>query len=124
MMNVMIFVMGPLGILATAWLPAAVTFYFATTAALGCLQGVLFLQPWFRRYAGLPQLPKVASPTLTGAASNPWKEMKTSFNEQKEKWTEKTELKERVNKEKRAAERRQFEDSKAMWTRLKQKNRR
>jgi membrane protein insertase Oxa1/YidC/SpoIIIJ len=56
-MKIMTWVLAPIAIPVTIFLPAGVTFYFALAALLGAAQNTLTMQPWFRRWYGLTLLP-------------------------------------------------------------------
>lgn len=76
----MAYVLTPLSLVATSWLPAAVQWYFITTTTLGYGQNVIFQNPAFRRLAGLPPLvlnhgavhgnPFANSPTTTTTSAS------------------------------------------------------
>jgi len=55
-MKTMSFVIIPVGVLATLWIPAGLQFYFLLTASLQWLQSAAFYNPTLRRLLGLGPL--------------------------------------------------------------------
>jgi YidC/Oxa1 family membrane protein insertase len=62
-------ILTPLSLVITIWLPASVQFYFICTSALSMAQNLIMRQTWYRRLTNLPPLPSPAGPS--GAASVP-----------------------------------------------------
>ncbi|TDZ65215.1 Mitochondrial inner membrane protein OXA1 [Colletotrichum trifolii] len=60
--SLMMYFIGPISVLVTLYLPAAVQFYFLMTGAIGVVQNWLFNQPVLRRRFGLPEHIPAAKP--------------------------------------------------------------
>lgn len=56
-MKLLMYIMAPLTFFVSLWLPAVVQWYFIMSGIIGYGQNALFLNPAFRRTAGLPPLP-------------------------------------------------------------------
>ncbi|WYZ38268.1 hypothetical protein EsH8_III_000182 [Colletotrichum jinshuiense] len=67
--KLMMYILGPLSVIFTAYLPAAVQWYFFITGAIGVVQNWLFTKAGFRNLFGLTPLP--AAPTSTTTVAPP-----------------------------------------------------
>ncbi|KXJ93567.1 60Kd inner membrane protein-domain-containing protein [Microdochium bolleyi] len=71
--QMMTYVLPPLVFMTTAWLPAAVQWFFLILTASTTAQSTITLNPAFRRLANLtPLAPRLPPVTTTGAASAQW----------------------------------------------------
>lgn len=70
MMKIMSIVITPIGVAVTAFLPAAVQFYFCCASVLAALQSRIVLAPAFRRWARLPTLPEYSTNSPSASISS------------------------------------------------------
>ncbi|KAK2053088.1 YidC/Oxa1 family membrane protein insertase [Colletotrichum caudatum] len=67
--KLMVYILGPLSVIFTAYLPAGVQWYFFCAGAVGVFQNWLFNRPGFRNFFGLLPLP--SAPTASAATAAP-----------------------------------------------------
>ncbi|GKT41215.1 LOW QUALITY PROTEIN: mitochondrial inner membrane protein OXA1 [Colletotrichum spaethianum] len=65
--KLMMYILGPLSVIFTAYLPAGVQWYFFITGLVGVLQNWLFTKAGFRNFFGLMPLPSTPAPATTTA---------------------------------------------------------
>ncbi|KAH7033697.1 60Kd inner membrane protein-domain-containing protein [Microdochium trichocladiopsis] len=73
--QMMTYVLPPLVFLTTAWLPAAVQWFFLTLTSTTTAQSLITMNPAFRRFANLPaidQRPAAALASTAGAVNAAW----------------------------------------------------
>ncbi|KAK2042019.1 YidC/Oxa1 family membrane protein insertase [Colletotrichum somersetense] len=66
--KLMMYILGPLSVLFTAYLPAGVQWYFFCAGAVGVFQNWLFNKPGFRNFFGLLPLPSAPAASAATAA--------------------------------------------------------
>jgi YidC/Oxa1 family membrane protein insertase len=132
-MKLMMWVLGPVSLLFTLWLPSGVTFYFAFAALLGLLQNTITMQPWFRRWAKLPLLqpppvdPSAYQPPKGASAFTIVREQfKQTLNDAQSGqggMIQRMQAKAEHEKEEKAKERKQESVRTDMWKRMDKKRR-
>ena len=143
MMTGMSLVLVPVSVFATAWLPAALQFYFLVSAIGQFIQASVFHLPAFRRLVGLPELvrggmrgpspfsqvnnairysaPRTIDTTATTADKTLLGDIKDStalVKEKLENWNKKSQVQDIVRRAKEYEERRQMEEHEAQQARL------
>ncbi|KAK1574637.1 60Kd inner membrane protein-domain-containing protein [Colletotrichum navitas] len=68
--KLMMYILGPISVIFTAFLPAGVQWYFFVAGAVGVFQNWLFNMAGFRKFFGLMPLSAPAAATITTAAAN------------------------------------------------------
>ncbi|KAK2006219.1 YidC/Oxa1 family membrane protein insertase [Colletotrichum eremochloae] len=69
--KLLMYILGPLSVIFTAYLPAGVQWYFFVAGAIGVVQNWLFTKPGFRNLFGLMPLPTAPAPATTAATVAP-----------------------------------------------------
>jgi YidC/Oxa1 family membrane protein insertase len=132
-LKIMTWVLGPLSIFFTMHLPSGVTFYFALAALLGVVQNSITIQPWFRRWAGLPILqppPVSASAYQPPRGASAFTVVKEQLNHVLKEarssqggMMQRMQMKAEADKEEKARERRDEDVRSQMWKRVENKRR-
>ncbi|KAF6829501.1 YidC/Oxa1 family membrane protein insertase [Colletotrichum plurivorum] len=68
--KLMMYILGPITLIFTMYLPAAVQWYFLVTGALGVGQNWLLNRPSFRRRMNMPIVAPAPAPTLAGSVAS------------------------------------------------------
>lgn len=77
MMALIAYVMAPLLIFITKDFPAGLQLFLCVSGVLQSLQAWVFLQPWFRRWSGLPEVSRAAPPPRPITAGASWQAPRT-----------------------------------------------
>ena len=83
MQKMISYIMVPLGLIFTSWLPAGLQFYFVTAGLTGLFQTAVIFNPAFRRWAGLTELPNPSTLPAPAATGGFMEQMKKSVRDAK-----------------------------------------